>query len=211
MSTETTSKSVIQRVSVKGCNITLIADGLYSSLVGPKSFPELGEPRYNMQVPQIGVLDFGKYNLVIQVDEKRVLAADISGEMNASSPIPAMIRKCLQEGKELKVSALGFNFIFEAALDVPLVDFLQETYVHKESATRFGDSYASLGFKFSMVQLNHLMTLAVEPIWQNPKTTLATVNFHFDRPGAEMTEELVQIYGKFVSVAPELIEKLFSR
>ena len=204
-------KSPIQRTILKGTNITAVADGLNTSIISAGQFSEFGSVKSFFQAPQMAVVDFGKYSFFVQVDQRKALANDNSGDLTSNSPVRSMMKRFLQDSAGLRLSAVGFNFTFESILDVPLADFLRETYLQGESIGRFGKSFQSFGFKLTVVRTDCLLQISVDPIWQNPTTALVVLNFHHEPPGPDISSRLVEMYGTLVGEAPGIVDQIFSR
>src|SRR3990172_2960046 len=97
----------------KNCNITLVADGLYTSLVHSQFFPELAPAKNAVQIPPVAMLDFGNYTFLVEVEGRRAVASDLSGELNPTSPIVGMMKRFVREAKGATIRALGFKFTFD--------------------------------------------------------------------------------------------------
>jgi hypothetical protein len=194
---------------LKNSNITVVGDGLYTSVLHAQFFPELGPPKTAIQVPQVSVLDFGKYNFVVQVDERRAVVSDNSGELSANSQIPAMLQKFLLEAKNVNLSALGVNFTFEVLLDGPLCAFMLARFLQPEPIKRFGSTFKSIGLKVMVDHGDSLLQLTIDPVWGNPTTALVTINFHHENPGQDLVARLVELYGKYVGEVSGLVDKTF--
>ncbi|HYL85424.1 MAG TPA: hypothetical protein VE263_14395 [Candidatus Angelobacter sp.] len=193
----------------KNTNVAAVGDGLNPALLNSQFFPELGPAKAAFQVPQIGLFDFGKYNFIVQVEERRVIASDTSGELSASSPVPAMLRKFLLESKGVSVSGLGVNFTFEVLLDTSLSDFMVEGFVHPKLVARFGTSFRPNGLKFVLERQDSLVQVTLDPVWGNPTTSLVTVNFHHEKPSLDTITKLVELYGRYVGEVSGLVDKVF--
>jgi len=209
MTTQTSAAAV--KKLLKTSNITVVGDGLSTSFLNPQFFPELGKAKSFIQVPQISVLDFGKYSFIVQPDERRAVVADTTGDLSANSPVPSMLRKFLRENKDLAISAIGFNFIFEVVHETSTADFLLKEYFQAEPMKRFGDTLASLGFKVTVDRGDSLRQVTVDPVWANPTTSLVTVNYHFDSPIPNFAEGLIELYGQFAGEVSGLVDSVFGR
>ena len=62
--------------------------------------------------PTVEIVDFGKYRYIVQVDQRRAVASDSSGNLTANGPVPLMMKRFLQGSDGLKISGLRFNFTF---------------------------------------------------------------------------------------------------
>src|ERR1700722_4257464 len=63
--------SPLQRAILKDSNITVIADGLNTALLSTVQLPQFGPPKSVFQLPQVGVVDFGKLSFLVFVDQRR--------------------------------------------------------------------------------------------------------------------------------------------
>jgi hypothetical protein len=194
---------------LKSSNITVVGDGLNTVSVNALQLPDLGKPKSLFQMGQLGVVDFGKYTILIHADQKRAYVTDNSGDLTAKSPVTQMVKVLLQGSKDLKLEGLGVNFILEAALDEPIASFLRETYFREEAISRFGEPVTALGFKVTVSEGDHLLTVTVDPVWNNPTTAQITINFHLEVPPPDISSRIVEMYGTFVEQVPSLVNKIF--
>lgn len=182
----------------------MLADGLLTSAVAPATFQELGEPESAVQVPQIALLEYEKYSVLIQVAERRATITEKSG-ISATSPIPTMMSRIVSATEGIKISAIGFNFSFDCVTDGPSVEIMRQ-YVQLDRLSPLG-SVRSAGFKVAATSNDKLVQLNVDPVWGQDAALLTTLNYHFQTP--KDTERVLNSYREMAIEAGDIVKRVF--
>lgn len=192
-------------VKLKQCNVTLLAEGLQTSILDAQFFPDLGEPQKVMQVPPLAVLEFGDYTFWVEAESGRAVALDTTGEVDEASPIAALMETYVSKTPGLRVSALGLNYFFEILLERGLAGkFILEHFLRPDVASKFGEQVQGAGFKLIQRRGEYKLQLTVDPAWNKPKGLSVLVNYHLDAPGNDL--RISQRFAQCAIEAPKLVE-----
>lgn len=168
--------------SIKNVNIVIVADKLYSSFLSSNFFQFLPAPEKMVQIPPFGLLDFGNYNFIVDVDNRRVTISDLTGNI-AESHLPRMAGHFLAEVKGLEIKAAGFNYLFELVFDGDFGKYFVEEFTTSKIKTIGGDGLAGAGIKVFIKKDYYLITLDVQSVPDRSSTAIVNANFHCGTPG----------------------------
>lgn len=194
---------------LKTRNVTILGDGIPGDSLNPKLFPELGPALSFVQVPALTILNFERFNFLAQPGERRVIFADTASSIELVSPIAGIVVKFLGASPNLKVSAIGFNFVFEVSLRDSSADFLLAKFFRDDAMRSFGSDLGSVGFKITARHDNILTSIAVEPVWEKPKVSLVTVNFHHEKPDSKFLNELSDEHASATRQVLGIVDSIF--
>jgi hypothetical protein len=189
---------------LKQCNVTLLAEGLQTSVLDAKFFPRLGEPQRVIQTPSLAVLEFRDYTFWVEVESRRAVALDTTGELNDTSPIVEMMETYVKKASGLKVVALGLNYFFELSLDKGTAGKLIQEKFLRDEVKKFGGHIQAAGFKLVQRDNEYTVQLAVDPVWDNPKALSILVNYHLDSPISNLN--LPERFARCAADAPRFVE-----
>jgi hypothetical protein len=204
---KTMPKAPVEK-TFKNCNITLVADGLSTSIVHSQFFPELGPAKSAVQIPPVATLDFGNYTFLVEVQGRRAIASDVSGELSPASPIVAMMKRFVREAKGATISALGFNFAFELAFEEPAIGFTMEKFLQVERMKGLGKSLLGGGFKIIAQRDDHVLQVAYDPVWEKPLAVAFKVNYHFNNAGDRTWGDILDRFASFTGDAPRVLDEI---
>ena len=190
---------------LKQCNVTLLAEGLQTSVLDAQFFPRLGEPQKVMQTPPLAVLEYGDYTFWVEVESRRAVALDTTGKSDDASPIAELMETYVKKTHGLKIAALGLNYFFELSLEEPgsAGKLILEKFLRDE-VKKFGGQIQAAGFKLIQRRDEYTVQLAVDPIWNNPKALSILVNYHLDSPIAKL--DIPKRFAHCSVEAPKLVE-----
>jgi hypothetical protein len=189
---------------LKQCNVTLLADGLQTSVINAQFFPRLGEPQKVIQTPPLAVLEFGEYTFWVEVESRRAVALDSTGDLNDASPIAELMEAYVKKTPGLKIVALGLNYFFELSLERGAGKLMLDKFLREEVVKKFGAPIQAAGFKLILRRNEYTVQLAVDPVWNNPKALSILVNYHLDSPIDGL--DIPKRFAYCATEAPKLVE-----
>lgn len=192
----------------KNSNITVVADGLYTSLLHSNFFPDLGPAQNTIQIPPMAILDYGRYSFVVDVEGRRAIARDTTGELTAKSPIASMAKKFIETAQNVTIKAVGFNYTYELVSPMPAAEFVVSRYLRGDVLPALGGEVVGAGLKLVTKKGDHLVQVSIEPVWANPLALTVLINYHHDSPGTGTWPGIIDRFGQFVADAPEVIERV---
>lgn len=178
------------RFNFKALNITAVADGLTSAVISAGLFEELGPPKNVFQVPDLAVVDFGKYSLLVQADQRRVVVTDSTGELSVAGPAASIMSRAFRATPGVKVSAIGFNYVYELLVQGNGLDLVAD-YIKTDRFISLGQ-LESGGFKVICRRGDRVLQFNVDPVWQQPSVLGVVINHHFE--GAEDWQAVLDRY-----------------
>lgn len=193
------------RFSPKSSSVVIIADGLSTNAAVPTTFQDLGQPQSAFQVPDIAVLEYENYSVVVQVVERRVTIADKTG-VSGTSLIPVMMSRLIAAMERITVRAVGFNFWFDCEIQGTSLEVMRE-YINGARFEPMG-TLKSIGLKVAAESNGRLVQLQVDPVFGQSSLLLASVNYHFEEP-----KDVVRVlddYRGMTAEAPELLKRVFN-
>jgi hypothetical protein len=194
----------------KQCNVTIVAEGLQTSVLDAQLFPELGAPVKALQIPSLALLGYEKYSFWVEPENRRAVALDTTGQLTDRSPIVGLMEKYLEKVPGVNIAALGLNFFFEIVFQNPSVNFMLEKFLRGDALSKLGSGAAvSAGFKVIHREKGYLRQLAVDPLWKNEKGVSVLVNYHVDAPTDPARGlRLVERFAECVASAPILVREI---
>jgi len=192
------------RFNFKTMNITMVADGLSTSAINVSIFSELGAAKSSFQVPQIAVVDFGKYNATIVLDRRMAVVSDATGEASIASPIPEMMSQIIAATPNIRIEGIGFNYNYELLVDGAAL-VLTERFLRKERFAILGD-LQSAGVKV-VCKNDHVITLSVDPVWEQTSVLNIALNHHFAGPDSA---PVLARFKDLTLETPDLLKKVMN-
>lgn len=168
--------------SVKNANIVLVADKLHSSFISANFFPFLPSPNKIVQIPPFGLLDFGNYNFIVDVENRRVTITDLTGNITESK-IPQMASHFLAEIKGPEIKVAGFNYLLELAFDGDFGKYSAEEFTTSKIKALGGDGLVGAGIKVFIKKDHYLIALDVQSVPDSSSIAIVNANFHYGTPG----------------------------
>jgi len=196
--------SILVKPNYKACNVTVIADGLQSGVLDPSLFSELGPSKTVLQAGSLGILEFDRRSLIVETEAHRAVATDVTGEMGVST-VAELMERYVNRVPGIQIRAVGFNFFYEFVSDDNVISFV-EKFLNKELTNKIGGQLSAAGFKINQQRGPYVRQLALEPVWNNPKSLGVAVNYHMEAPLAPLN-----FRERFVECAtetPTLIEAI---
>lgn len=187
--------------------MTVVADGLSSSTIVPSLFPELGPAKNVFQVPNLAVIEYETYNVMVQVEERRLVVTDSTSEPSIASPIAAMMSHALQASQGVKVAAVGFNYVYELLVLQGTGLELVASYINTERFRSLG-TIESGGFRVTFHRNERLVQLNVEPVWKQPSMFNVVLNQHFEN--GQNWEPILARFEELTSETPDLLRQVFN-
>jgi hypothetical protein len=189
------------------CGIALIADDLVTSALKPEWF-DVGVPTQVVQTPEISYLDYGNSNIFVHGGTRRAVARDSSPDLVATSPIALMMDKLVRELGINKVTALGFNYTYEAVFPENSRDMLTERYFNQAILRSLGDNAEAAGFRLILDQGECSLRVTVDRAVKNPFALNIILNYNYDDPPPQVYKDIINRFGQHTATAPGLAEKV---
>lgn len=194
------------RFNAKAINLTVIADSLSSNAIAANTFSELGQPKNVFQVPQVAVLEYSKYVVMVEAAERRAVVVDNTGEMSVTSPLPAVMKKLIQATEGIAIAAIGFNYIYECVTEGPSIEIMRG-YINESPFQPLG-TLKGAGIKITAEKDGRVIQLNIDPVFDQPTVLAVTVNHHFDKQ-----EDWFAVIAKFAELTietPALLKRVFN-
>lgn len=198
------------RTVFKQANITVVADGLQTSIVDASLFQDLGTPKNVLKIAPLSLLEFDKFGFLVEIDSRRAVAMDNSLELSPTSPISTMMEKYLRELKNVSVAAIGFNYLFEIVFGTAVVEAISPRFLRMESFVDLGKRVRSAGFKVISEEEDHLVQLTFDPLWNNPFAVSVLINYHHETPAPDVVAGVTARFSKYAAHAPGLVERMLN-
>ncbi len=195
----------------KTANITVVADGLYTSFLAADFFQDcIGEkPKSVIQISDFAVFEYERYKIVVQVDARRLIAVDNGLQGSTTSAAPAAIKKFLERGREeIKVQAVGLNYAYELQSKRAIADVLLDEYFNRSSAQRIGEEIEFAGLKLAARKDGYVFQVGIEPVWQKPFESVVSFNYHFDSKSSVDWPDIVDRFNEFAFVVPDFLSEM---
>ena len=193
---------------LKDVNVSVVADGLYTSLLHSNFFSDLGTAQNTIQIPPLAILDYGRYSFVIDVAARRAIARDATGELTIASPVASMMKKFIETAQNVTIKGVGFNYTYELISQAPAAEFVVSRYFREDVLPALGGEVVGAGLKLVTKQEDHLVQISIETVWGNPLALTILINYHHDSPGMGTWPSIVDRFGQFVADVPQLIERV---
>jgi hypothetical protein len=190
------------KANYKGCNVTVLGRGLQTQPLDPTLFPELGPHKTLIQVGPVGVLEFDRRSLVVQVEAQRAVAAD-SGPFEENGTAAELMQRYIDKATGVQITAIGFNYFFEFVCDGDGVNFV-EKFLDKDRMIAIGGPPTGAGFKILQSRGPYVRQLTIDPVWNNAKVLLCGLNYHLDAPLAKIN--IPERFAECAAEIPKLIE-----
>jgi len=193
----------------KQCNITIVADGLQTSVLDAQLFPELGATKKVLQLPSLALLEYEGISFWAEPENRRAVVLDNTGRLSATTPITRLMDRYLAKVPGVNVMALGLNFFFELVFEEPSVNLMLHRFLQRDAMVKLGGEPASAGFKVSHEAKGYLRQMSVDPLWKNGKGVSVLINYHLDSPvtpgrGLQLQERFTDCMGD----APLLVAEI---
>jgi hypothetical protein len=193
------------RFSPKSSTIVIVADGLSTIAAVPTIFQDLGQPQSAFQVPDVAVMEYENYSVLVQVTDRRVTISDKTG-ISGTSLIPIMMSRLIAAMERITVKAVGFNFWFDGETQGTSLEIMRE-YVNAARFEPMG-TLQSIGLRVGAESNGKLVQLNIDPVFRQDSILLATVNYHFQDP--EDVVPILDSYRAITTEAPEVLERVFN-
>lgn len=191
---------------LKNANITIVADKLHTSFLSQSLFSDiLPNPHNLIQIPQFGLMDFGAYNFIVDVDNRRIVINDNAGNVSAS-PVLKMAKKFISEVKGPEIVSVGFNFSMDLTCDSEFGTYSMNEFLKEKYKNKF-QGLSGIGIKAFIKKTPYICTFVIEPHFLEPTHAIANANFHYEIPdSADLDSGLIFRYNEF----EEYINGIFS-
>lgn len=164
--------------SLKNANIVIVADKLYSSFLSSNFFPFLPASEKMVQIPPFGLLDFGNYNFIVDVDNRRVTINDLTGNI-AESHLPQMARHFLSNVPGPDIKGAGFNYMVELTFDEEFGKYSTEKFISSNIKSISDNDIVGAGIKIFIRKEKYLITLEMQPVLGRSSSAIVNANFHY--------------------------------
>jgi hypothetical protein len=194
-------------------NITVVADGLYTSILTSDFFFDLiGQPsQSSVQVPELGLVDYPRYQVAVQVEMRRLVAVDKNLRTTEKTALPDLITKYLDRAREVKVEAIGLNFQYQLKTNKPVSELLLARYFAAERIEReFGNDINLAGLKLATKKDDYTFQTTIDPVWDKPFESVVSFNYHFRRPFSGSVQSVIGRFRQFSCEIPPVLSELIN-
>ena len=198
----TTEKAPEASIVYRGSTITLLSDELQASTLQQDWFQDLGEPKDVIKTSDITYFDYETASIFIHAAGKRAVAADSSTQLVATSPIAVMMDRMVREFKFGKVSALSFNFNYEAVFKEKASEFLEEKYLKDGAIRGLGKDVRPAGLRLVSFEDDHAVRVTLDSVAKNPFAMSLLLNYHYDNPSRAVYSDIINTFGQYTAEAP---------